>query len=102
MSDITFTPQSWVDGAERVQQASDAFSRGAHRVTVAAALTSGSSSPVDAAVVRGDSALLKPWYELIGKAIEGLNSDASKMASTGANYAAMEERGTRAAERFWS
>ncbi|SHJ97334.1 hypothetical protein SAMN02745244_03681 [Tessaracoccus bendigoensis DSM 12906] len=102
MNDVVFTPQSWVAASERVQEASDAFSRGAHRVTVAAAIAAPSSSPVDAAAVRGDSGLLIPWYELVGKAVEALNSDASKMAATGANYAQMEERGTRAAERFWS
>lgn len=102
MNDVVFTPQSWADASEQVQGASDAFARGAHRVTVAAAISAASSSPVDAAVVHGDAALITPWYELIGRAIEALNSDASKMAATGANYAQMEERGTRAAERFWS
>ncbi len=102
MSDITFTPQTWTAAAERVQTASDDFARGAHRVTVADTISTPSTSPVDTAAVRGDSALLVPWYELVGRAIEALNSDASKMAATGANYAQMEERGTRAAERFWS
>lgn len=102
MSDVVFTPQTWIDASDRVQGASDDFARGAHPVTVAAAIAAPSSSPVDSVVARGDSELLTPWYELVGKAVEGLNSDASKMAATGANYAQMEERGTTAAERFWS
>ena len=104
MNDVVFAPTSWTNASEAVQTASDDFARSAHPVTIAKALPSGflSTARTDDAVQSGDSALLVPWYELVGRAIEGMNSDASKMSTTGANYQAMEEQGTTAADRFWS
>ena len=101
MSDVVFTPSVWIAASEEMQAASDAFSRGAHPVTIARNLTA-SSSKVDAAIVSADGPLNVSWYELVGKAIEGMNSDASKTSATGHNYAAMEPRGTTAVDRFWS
>lgn len=85
-----------------MQNASDAFAKGAHPVIVARNITAFSISAIDGAVEKADQPVTKDWYERIGRAIEGLNSDASKMAATGKNYAAMEARGTDAATRFWS
>lgn len=101
MNDVTFNPDSWINASERMQNASDAFWRSAHPVVVARTISAFSLSPVDGAVRDGDGPLIVKWYELIGKGVEALNSDASKMSATGSNYQAMEERGTRAAERFW-
>lgn len=103
MNDVVFSPASWTNASEVVQNASDDFARGAHPVTVSKALSTAFllRADTDGALKTQDEALLVPWYELVGRAIEGMNSDASKMAATGANYQAMEEQGTTAAERFW-
>lgn len=102
MNDVRFDPPSWINAAERIQQASDSFARAGHSITVAKNIWAVSTSVVDHTASNGDKTVNKQWYELIGRAVEALNSDASKMTSTGKNYKAMEEEGTRAAKRFWS
>lgn len=102
--DIVFNGNSWIRASERMQGASDNFAAGSHEVTVARNISTGflSFAKTDQAVRAGDEPMNLAWYERIGRAIEGLNSDASKMLATGENYQQMEEQGTAAAERFWS
>lgn len=102
MNDVVFDPSSWTSASQALQETRETFYTGAHDVVIAQELTSSSGSPVDAAVIRYDGALNIEWYELVGNVTEQLNSDASKMDATGTNYAAMEESGTSAVDRFWS
>lgn len=102
MNDVVFNPESWKNASKDLSGVREAFYTSAHDVVVARTLDSGGSSPVDQAAIGHDDALNIQWYELVGNVTEQLNSDASKMDATGANYDAMEESGTSAVDRFWS
>lgn len=102
MNDVVFNPESWTNASKDLTGVREAFYTSAHDVVVARNLESGGSSPVDRVAIHYDTELNLEWFELVGNVTEQLNSDASKMDATGANYTAMEESGTTAVDRFWS
>lgn len=96
-----FDAASWEEGARRTDAARESWDAGTHAAAWSEPVTGSADVAVDRTIEQQTTALHQEWFDLIGNLSARLGSDASKMRSTGANYAQTEDNAMQANQRFW-
>lgn len=96
-----FDAASWQEGARRTDAARESWDAQTHAAAWSEPVTGNGDVTVDRVVEEQTTALHQGWFDLIGNLSAQLGSDASKMRSTGENYAQNENEATQANHRFW-
>jgi len=96
-----FDAASWEEGARRTDATRETWDAQTHAAAWSEPVTGSADVAVDRTVELYTTQLHQTWFDLIGNVSARLGSDASKMRSTGANYAETEDNAVQANHRFW-
>lgn len=102
MSDVVFSPSSWMKCSQEVEEIRQGFQEVTQDILFPTPERTEYQSAVDRALCEGMLGLHPKWFNSIGNMVEKLNSDSSKMAATANNYQAAETSSEYVVRRYWS
>lgn len=101
MSDVVFSPESWREAAATFEEERAAFQHYSRWVVYTDQPITADGSNADQNLLNIDDSRLMAWVEAVNNMVDKLNSDASKLDATAANYAASADDAVTIAQRLW-